>query len=64
LLLLLHCRINTMRKRVDELNEHLEDVKRMLQGERLLHKARETEWRSLSLKWTDHEKELQDALKQ
>ncbi len=53
-----------MRKRVDELNEHLEDVKRMLQGERLLHKARETEWRSLSLKWTDHEKELQDALKQ
>lgn len=57
-------RITSLRKRVDELTGGFDDIKRQLDGERLLHKTREAEWHTLSSQWSHHEKELQDALKQ
>jgi hypothetical protein len=53
-----------LHQRVDELAADVQEAKRQLQGERLVHKTREDEWHNLSTNWQKHEAQLQDALKQ
>jgi hypothetical protein len=56
--------MSQLHKRVDELAAGVEEARRQLQGERLVHKTREDEWHALGAQWRQHEAQLQDALKQ